>query len=470
MYFTIAAASIYVVGEYFYKPYKKYIPKPLYSPIPITPETTLGALSSILKVVSKEAYEQFLAFKEGNEGVFSLEFLDTQLNKYISYKTQADFAKILLSEGHNIRSCGVSYIEYKDILDSFKAGENNYNLKSLICDVGLRNAQEAIKSIINGDDFTEFVHPVEPIGAPLGPIMYDKNPTYDKITSILIKLLVSGVLVDASLYLKSQLLDSFLNQYLYSASSDGYEAIVTILLALGTDVNVKNDYGSTALHIASFNGHEAVVAKLLAALLTAGGDVSLKTLKGSTALYIASQNGHEAVVDKLLAAGVDVNAKNDYGSTALHIASFNGHEAVVAKLLAALLAAGGDVNAKTADGWTALYVASQKGHEAVVTKLLAVGADVESVVKKGISNTEIDLFKKAPIEYILKHQTNLSLALKGLANLEHQDIFKNLLPEIHRAESCLKAQTEQVIENLWQICGENGSFYSDHFSLEMTGE
>ena len=68
--------------------------------------------------------------------------------------------------------------------------------------------------------------------------------------------------------------------------------------------------GETPLLAAAFNGHDAVVARLLA---VAGVDVNQArtdgvTTSGATPLCIAAQEGHDAVVARLLAvAGVDVN-------------------------------------------------------------------------------------------------------------------------------------------------------------------
>ncbi|KAJ9441110.1 putative ankyrin repeat protein R863, partial [Diplonema papillatum] len=55
----------------------------------------------------------------------------------------------------------------------------------------------------------------------------------------------------------------------------------------------------------------------------------------STALYIASENGHSEVVKKLIVAGATVDVQDDYGWTALYIASENGHSEVVKELIAA---------------------------------------------------------------------------------------------------------------------------------------
>jgi ankyrin repeat protein len=75
---------------------------------------------------------------------------------------------------------------------------------------------------------------------------------------------------------------------------------------------------------------------------------------GSTALHCATWKGHEAVVAWLLSAGADVHTHNEndhWGTTALHAAA-HANQAKIAKRL---IDAGADVNAKDRDGRTPLF-------------------------------------------------------------------------------------------------------------------
>ncbi len=152
----------------------------------------------------------------------------------------------------------------------------------------------------------------------------------------------------------------------------GNENIVSLLLENGANVNAKNDFGSTPLHTACFFGHESIVLFLL----EEGADIEAKCEGGQTPLHYASENGHKAIVSLLLEKGAKVNAKSDAdGQTPLHSASRSGHKAIVSLLLEK----GAEVNAKSdADGHTPLHSASRSGHEAIVSLLLEKGAEVNA--------------------------------------------------------------------------------------------
>ena len=78
-----------------------------------------------------------------------------------------------------------------------------------------------------------------------------------------------------------------------------------------------NDYGCTALHIASIYGY-LETAELLASL---GADVNIISSEGWTALHIASIHGRLEIVQLLLCQGADMSIKNNDGDTALDYAS-----------------------------------------------------------------------------------------------------------------------------------------------------
>jgi ankyrin repeat protein len=70
------------------------------------------------------------------------------------------------------------------------------------------------------------------------------------------------------------------------------------------DVDVKDNDGRGALHLAAKNGHEAVLRLLLKHMV----DADTKDNDERTALHLATENGHEAVLRLLLEHKVDVDA------------------------------------------------------------------------------------------------------------------------------------------------------------------
>jgi len=81
----------------------------------------------------------------------------------------------------------------------------------------------------------------------------------------------------------------------------------------GSNLNEKDDYGSSPLIIAVTFG-KTEVAK---ALIEAGADVNCTNNDGSTPLHTAAFLCRTEIVDALLEKGADKNIKNNFGSTAL---------------------------------------------------------------------------------------------------------------------------------------------------------
>ncbi|GAB1311330.1 Ankyrin repeat domain-containing protein 50 [Madurella fahalii] len=190
------------------------------------------------------------------------------------------------------------------------------------------------------------------------------------------------------------------------AAWNGHMAIVKRLVKARARVDSKDEIGGTPISYALCSGHEAVANKLMkeapadsvdvirGALLVSAATKGYKTIverlldgnantevvdeEGRTPLQAAAGNGHEAVVRLLLEKGAKIEAVGKYGRTPLWAAAENGHEAVVRLLLekgAKIEAAGGW------DGRTPLWAAAENGYEAVVRLLLEKGAKIEAVGK-----------------------------------------------------------------------------------------
>ncbi len=115
------------------------------------------------------------------------------------------------------------------------------------------------------------------------------------------------------------------------ASFWGEKNIVDRLLAIGTDVNITNDYGVTPLMWACFKGFFEIAV----ILILNGADVNLQNKNGYTALMNAVENCHIDIVQMLIENKADVNVKAKDGNSPLKIAWDKGEHVIASKLIAA---------------------------------------------------------------------------------------------------------------------------------------
>ncbi|XP_042591010.1 ankyrin-3-like isoform X48 [Cyprinus carpio] len=149
--------------------------------------------------------------------------------------------------------------------------------------------------------------------------------------------------------------------YLRAARAGNLEKALDYIKS-GVDINICNQNGLNALHLASKEGHVEVVAELI----KLGATVDAATKKGNTALHIASLAGQVDVVKELVTNRANINAQSQNGFTPLYMAAQENHLDVVKFLLDN----GSSQSIATEDGFTPLAVALQQGHDQVVSLLL----------------------------------------------------------------------------------------------------
>jgi ankyrin repeat protein len=99
---------------------------------------------------------------------------------------------------------------------------------------------------------------------------------------------------------------------IFTAALFGDLKVINQHIEAGTDLNAKDDYGSTPLIIASTFG-KTEVAKTL---IEAGVDLNITNRDGGTALHSAAFLCRTEIVKALIENGADKSIKNIYGSTA----------------------------------------------------------------------------------------------------------------------------------------------------------
>jgi ankyrin repeat protein len=190
-----------------------------------------------------------------------------------------------------------------------------------------------------------------------------------------------------------------------AAAARGDAAEIKRLVAAGADVNARDGYGRTPLHVATFKKNRDAIT----ALVKAGADINAKendrydavtiaavaddvgTLRmllqlgasakqitsryDGTALIAAAHLGHDLVVKMLIEAGAPLDHVNNLGWTALieSIVLGNGGQRHT-ETLRALVHAGANVNLADRNGQTPLALARAKRYTAMVQILEKAGA------------------------------------------------------------------------------------------------
>lgn len=109
---------------------------------------------------------------------------------------------------------------------------------------------------------------------------------------------------------------------LREACDGGYLKEVESLIKEGVDVDFQDDYGDTALMIASHHGCNEICKFLI----DNGANINIQNEQGDTALIYSSYCKHLDTCKLLLDSGADVTHENNHGETALDTAISENYE------------------------------------------------------------------------------------------------------------------------------------------------
>lgn len=179
-------------------------------------------------------------------------------------------------------------------------------------------------------------------------------------------------------------------QGLHAAAARGDVTTLNRLLAARPDVNARDAYGRTALHVAAHARHGDVVR----ALAKAGANLDLLESDRYDAVTIAAVADDETTLRVLLQLGASAKqVTSRYDGTALIAAAHLGHDGVVRQLIAA----GAPLDHVNNLHWTALIESIVLGnggprHRATLQALLQAGASHALTDRQG--NTPLQLARQ----------------------------------------------------------------------------
>ena len=157
------------------------------------------------------------------------------------------------------------------------------------------------------------------------------------------------------------------NTALLYASTLGATSIVNFLLEKGADPNRYSVNGFVPLHFAVFNNYIDTVHLLL----KYGANPDPCNPNGYTPLYDASDQGHIEITRTLIEHRADVSARGGDNSTPLHAAAYHGYT----KLVELLFDAEADPFTKNDQGVTPLMVAGIQEHGDIMRIFISKKAD-----------------------------------------------------------------------------------------------
>jgi ankyrin repeat protein len=113
------------------------------------------------------------------------------------------------------------------------------------------------------------------------------------------------------------------------AARHAYDSTVRQLCRCGADVNVQDEHGETALHIAAWHGFSSV----LHVLGEVGARLDTRNHDFETAIHCAAARGHFRCVRQLLRLGANPNIQDKNGCSPLHLALRRRHARIALLLL-----------------------------------------------------------------------------------------------------------------------------------------
>jgi len=177
------------------------------------------------------------------------------------------------------------------------------------------------------------------------------------------------LLLERGVYVDARKVDG--STALHVAAFDGRPEIVRVLLDHGANANEQNGHSEAPIHLISQESHEHGVGVALM-LLEHGVDVNYPNKDHDTPLHTACYFGRLEIAQVLLVHGAEASSENHRAQTPLHLVSqgrswFQHDGPGVARLL---LENGADMDAQDKDHMTPLHLACYHGRFDIARMLL----------------------------------------------------------------------------------------------------
>eukprot|EP01114_Cavostelium_apophysatum_P024234 TRINITY_DN9423_c0_g3_i3.p1 TRINITY_DN9423_c0_g3~~TRINITY_DN9423_c0_g3_i3.p1 ORF type:complete len:540 (+),score=183.63 TRINITY_DN9423_c0_g3_i3:202-1821(+) len=225
---------------------------------------------------------------------------------------------------------------------------------------------------------------------------------------------------------------------LHNAVKGGNVVIVHLFLqyykAMNMDINVRDMYGWTVLHVAcKSNAEKESEDDILRMLIEYPGIIiDSKNNDGNTPLHYFAQNFTspgvselgDLLIKKVLEKGSHVNVLNHNGETPLHKAIFNPAFRII--MVQMLIANGADVNIPTHTGDTVLHYAVRMGRKDLVKALLNGGADI--TIRNKNKKSAFDLVP-SPNDKIAEMLIRAQELFDWMKEIQMEEFFSKFLQE-----------------------------------------
>ncbi|MBN8829029.1 MAG: ankyrin repeat domain-containing protein [Sphingobacteriia bacterium] len=162
---------------------------------------------------------------------------------------------------------------------------------------------------------------------------------------------------------------------------------VKFFIKRGADINFRNSFEQTALHLAVIKGQFDIVNYLLCK----GVAIDVCDNLNYTPLHEACRNGYLGIVKLLIASGANVNCKSNENFTPLHFAASNNYP----NILLTLLNAGANIENKNHLGNTPLHLSVTAGCLTTTRILLETSQKLD----KKIEDYAINYIGLSPLHY-----------------------------------------------------------------------